>query len=87
MTQDLSVLSRKIKLLDAKILKIQSELCEHKVFQQLYNIRNIQTFMEYHSFAVWDFMTILKTLQLKLTCTEIPWRPSPYLKKVIALYK
>lgn len=54
--------------------KLQS-LLKHPIYSKLTTLASLRTFMESHVFAVWDFMTLLKTLQINLTCTKTPWIP------------
>ncbi|WP_128894117.1 DUF3050 domain-containing protein [Longirhabdus pacifica] len=58
-----------------RINDIRNELLDHPMYKQLTSMERIQVFMKHHSFAVWDFMSLLKRLQLSLTCTNIPWVP------------
>ena len=55
--------------------KPRHELMRHPIYQTLESEAEIRIFMQSHVFAVWDFMTILKVLQRRLTCTETPWQP------------
>jgi hypothetical protein len=48
----------------------------HPLYRQLNTKDAVVTFMEHHAFAVWDFMSLLKTLQLRLTCVQVPWVPT-----------
>lgn len=67
------------------IYKKQAELTSHPVYKTFDNIESIRHFMSYHVFAVWDFMSLLKSLQIKLTCVELPWRPSVYPAEMVRL--
>lgn len=55
---------------------IQSQkdiLLNHPLYSQIKTIEDLQSFLEIHVYAVWDFMSLLKALQQKLTCTVTPW--------------
>ena len=62
--------------LNSELSPFVEKLNKHKVYQSLRSIRDIQIFMENHVFAVWDFMSLLKALQLELTNVSIPWTPN-----------
>ena len=60
-------------------------LKNHSLYKKILTLADLQTFMESHVFAVWDFMSLLKRLQNDITCVSIPWNPSPYPKSVVRL--
>ncbi|MCS4433782.1 DUF3050 domain-containing protein [Aquiflexum gelatinilyticum] len=59
-----------------EITPYRAVLLNHPVYNEIKNLKDFRVFMENHVFAVWDFMTLLKALQMKLTGTSIPWIPS-----------
>jgi hypothetical protein len=67
------------------ITQKQDELTRHPVYGTFNTLSGIRDFMEYHVFAVWDFMSLLKSLQIQLTCVQLPWRPSPYPTEMVRL--
>jgi hypothetical protein len=58
-----------------RIEPLRQEIIQHKVYQSIKNLDDLKLFMQYHVYAVWDFMSLLKTLQNNLTCTSVPWFP------------
>ena len=65
-----------IERLKAAVEPIRREVVSHPLYHQLNTMNAVVTFMEHHAFAVWDFMSLLKTLQRSLTCVQVPWVPS-----------
>ncbi len=67
--------SAKIEQLKKELEVIRPQLVQHALYNSLPNLQKLQLFTTYHVFAVWDFMSLLKSLQQKLTCTNVPWMP------------
>jgi|TARA_Y200000002_G_scaffold135323_1_gene111563 hypothetical protein len=63
----------------------RSVLVNHPLYNKIDSIDAIRLFMETHVFAVWDFMSLLKRLQLELTCASVPWIPvgNPVTRRLI----
>ena len=51
------------------------KIVNHKLYSAIEDIEDMRVFMQYHVYAVWDFMSLLKTLQKNLTCVNVPWLP------------
>lgn len=67
-------------MLDLELIrKKQEELYAHPLLtgEAITNNEQLLKFMEYHVFNVWDFMSLVKSLQKYATCVSVPWRPAP----------
>jgi DUF3050 family protein len=58
----------------------RQRLVDHPLYREIRDIQHLRIFLQSHVFAVWDFMSLLKSLQACLTCVATPWLPSAYPK-------
>jgi len=65
-----------IDRLEEQISDTRRVVVEHPLYAALDSTDAIRRFQEHHVFAVWDFMSLLKSLQRNLTCVELPWVPT-----------
>ena len=63
---------------DEQLNSLREALRTHSVYGALSTLDDIRAFMELHVFAVWDFMSLLKSLQSTITCVRVPWTPSAH---------
>lgn len=62
--------------IEARIAPLRQQIIDHPVYEAIASVDDVKVFMQYHVFAVWDFMSLLKSLQNRLTCTAVPWLPT-----------
>ncbi len=66
-----------IATINNSIQSQKEQLLQHTLYNKVRTIEDLQCFLENHVYAVWDFMSLLKALQSKLTCTSTPWFATP----------
>ena len=62
-----------IETINTHIQSQKDILLQHPLYKKVQTIEDLRHFLESHVYAVWDFMSLLKALQSKLTCTTTPW--------------
>ena len=59
-----------------KLNDLKQKITAHPLFENKLEPKHICKFMESHIFAVWGFMSILKSLQKIITPDNLPWMPN-----------
>ena len=65
-----------IEAIQQRIAPLQAKLEAHPIYAAVRDLGALRIFLQSHVFAVWDFMSLLKSLQRGLTCVDVPWLPT-----------
>lgn len=57
------------------LIPLRAQIIEHPLYDKIQRPDQLKTFASFHVFPVWDFMSLLKSLQGSLTCVSLPWVP------------
>jgi len=68
-------MENQLAILKESIQEARVQLLAHPVYSKINDLEGLKKFTEYHVFAVWDFMSLLKSLQIGLTSVTLPWMP------------
>jgi hypothetical protein len=59
----------------ASLAELSTALSSHPLYRGVHDISDLRIFCERHVYCVWDFMSLLKSLQQDITCISLPWVP------------
>jgi hypothetical protein len=76
---------KQIEFIQKDIQELRQVLLTHPIYSKIKTLDDLKIFLEHHVFAVWDFMSLLKSLQQELTCVQVPWIPqgNPITRRLI----
>ena len=55
----------------------RERLIRHPIYGLVDTPERMRLFMQTHIWAVWDFQSLLKSVQQQLSCVTVPWVPTP----------
>ena len=61
--------------LSLQYTELRHKLLTHNLYHNITTHENLRMFMEHHVYAVWDFMSLVKSLQNVIAPTTLPWVP------------
>lgn len=61
--------------INESIKPLRQALIHHELYNYIETPGDLRLFTQHHVFAVWDFMSLAKAIQQKLTCVNVPWLP------------
>jgi hypothetical protein len=67
--------SLRMDTLSSRHASLRARISEHPLYAALHTESNLRVFMEHHVYAVWDFMSLIKSLQRAIAPTRVPWVP------------
>ena len=71
----LPIMRSRVLQLKEQIEAERTRLLSHPVYSSINDLEGLRRFSQIHVFAVWDFMSLLKSLQVSLTSLSLPWMP------------
>ena len=55
---------------------LRDRLERHPIYAEVQDLNRLRLFMAHHVFAVWDFMSLVKSVQGHTAPTAVPWMPT-----------